>query len=66
MSIVVAAQDLVNFVKEKYNIKDTSEFTCPYMRKLAEELDRLDESAEKVLTDYEKLVFMDCDRKRKD
>jgi len=55
MSIIVAARDLVNFVKEKYNIQDTSEFTCPYMRKLAEELDRLDESAE-----------MDCSRKRQE
>lgn len=66
MSIVVAAQDLVKFVREKYDIKDMDDFTCPYMRKLAEELDRLDESAEKVLTDYEKLVFMDCDRKRQE
>lgn len=36
--IRAVAFDLINFVVKKYDIKSYAEFTCPYMRALAESI----------------------------
>jgi len=37
-NIVGSAWDLIEYIVNKYNVTSFGEFTCPYMRALAEDL----------------------------
>jgi hypothetical protein len=39
MEIIIAAEELIRYIKEKHKIKYSDEFDCPYMRLLAEAID---------------------------
>lgn len=38
LKLRATAFELINFIVKKYDIKDYEGFTCPYIRKLAEEV----------------------------